>query len=799
MKARTSYMPLLVNLLRLAVVALIYYSCAHLCLLLSFAKTNVSPVWLPSGLALALVLLFGYKIGPGILLGDFAANLVVFSQHRVTPMVLIIGVSLLIGLGNTAGAFIGKWLLVRLAHTTMPFAQRRSFSYFIVIGGAGSLLRSSLGCGILYLAGMVDVHLYTTIWFTWLIGDFTGIVLVTPLLVSWYAKPKLQYSLAQAFELVLTMAIPVATGLLLFSDQVPFDLHQSLIYLFLPPLLWLTFRFGLREATVGIAVVAGMAIWYTTRGSGAFIGDSLNESLLLLQCFLEIVAVTIGLMGAVLQEYRDTAEQLRVSRMELRQIIDLVPHMIFARDQNGRFLIVNKALADAYNTTPQKLLRIPQPQVHENPQEMRKFLADDWLVLNSGKRKLTIEEHFQDAYQRIRILQTTKIPFATPKDAGPAVLSVSVDITELKQTQEQLRRYRMQLERLVDKRTSQLQKTNKRLKQQISQRLKIEENLKNNEQRLSETQKIARLGSWELDIETQELIWSEETYCITGLKLQTRPLTFAEYLQCVHPEDRIALSKCLEKAQTRGMSYELEVRHLQSDGSYNHTIIKAKAIREGRKMIRLLGSILDITKQKLAEQRIQYLATHDSLTDLANRVFLDSFFTKARYLADRNQQQLAILFMDLDNFKPVNDKLGHHCGDEILKTVANRIESCLRKSDVVARIGGDEFAVVLMDTNVAGASQVSSKIINKVRQPIVINEVSCYLGVSIGICFYPQDGNTLDELMSKADLAMYQVKAQGKNACQFFRRSDSALILAMNSNDGEQNRKSQHERNIPKK
>ena len=789
MKAKILRIPLVVELLRLAVVAIGYYSCAHLCLLVSLANTNVVSLWLLSGIALALALLFGYKIGPGIFCGDFAANLIVFSQQRPPTMLSLIAVSLLIALVNTAGAFLGRWLLVRMTRTSIPFAQRHAFAGFILSAGAVSLVRSSVGIIVLYLASMVPENMHIRIWFNWLIDNFSGILVITPMLIIWYADSQLRYSLAQVLELLLTLALPVAIALLLFSDHMLFDGRQLLIYLFLPHLLWLTVRFGLREATLEIAVIAVIAIWHTTRGSGPFIGSLLSESIGLLQCFLAVIAGTIGLIGVVLQEYRTTAAELHASKVELRQIVDLVPHMIFARDRHGRFLLVNKALANAYNTTPQNLLSIPQSQIHEDQQEMRKFLADDWLLLNSGRSKLTIEERFQDANHHIRILQTTKIPFMTSASSDPAVLSVSVDITRLKQAQEQLRHYRMQLERLVDKRTSQLQKINRRLKQEIAERIKIEENLKNNQERLSETQKIARLGSWELDIATAKLTWSDETYRITGIKAKDRPVTFGEYLQCVHPEDRIALSKYIEKATSKDMPYELEVRHLQPDGSYNHTIVKAKAIREGRKVTRLLGSILDITKQKRAEQRIQYLATHDSLTGLANRVFLDSFFNKARSLADRNRQHLAILFMDLDNFKPVNDQLGHHCGDEILKTVATCIESCLRKSDIAARIGGDEFAVVLLNSDIAGASRVGNQIIAKIRQPIVINGQRCCLGVSVGICFYPQNGRSLDELLTKADMAMYQVKAQGKNSCQFFEQS--VLLSALNSKDGGHKREGQ--------
>lgn len=178
---------------------------------------------------------------------------------------------------------------------------------------------------------------------------------------------------------------------------------------------------------------------------------------------------------------------------------------------------------------------------------------------------------------------------------------------------------------------------------------------------------------------------------------------------------------------------------------------------------------VDITERKAAEEQLKYLASHDTLTELPNRALFNDRLNHAIPLAKRNHQQLAVMFLDLDNFKMVNDTLGHEKGDELLIEVANRIVKCLRESDTVARIGGDEFAFVLENINVKeDITKIVEKISKAISASMIIGGLTWNITPSIGITIFPDDGNDAETLIKKADIAMYAVKEKGKNRYQFF-------------------------------
>ena len=181
-------------------------------------------------------------------------------------------------------------------------------------------------------------------------------------------------------------------------------------------------------------------------------------------------------------------------------------------------------------------------------------------------------------------------------------------------------------------------------------------------------------------------------------------------------------------------------------------------------------SALKDTEQRLREARneLRYLADHDSLTGLPNRRLFNDRLEHAVARADREQQRLAVMFLDLDRFKNINDSLGHHTGDTLLKLVAQRLLSLLRKDDTIARLGGDEF-VILAESLESPAAVVTlaDKIITAVRTPFEIGEHTLYLSTSLGICFYPNDAHNAESILKNADAAMYRAKEKGRDNFQF--------------------------------
>ncbi len=177
----------------------------------------------------------------------------------------------------------------------------------------------------------------------------------------------------------------------------------------------------------------------------------------------------------------------------------------------------------------------------------------------------------------------------------------------------------------------------------------------------------------------------------------------------------------------------------------------------------------DNTERRLAEQNAFFLANHDPLTGLANRARFLEKLHEALLNADRDDTGCAVLLLDLDRFKPINDTLGHHAGDQLLQQVAQRLLQCVRETDTVARIGGDEFVVILTRLRtLTAAEHVAENILRELAQPFAIDLYSVHSGASIGIAYYPQDGNEAGDLLQKADLAMYRAKSTGRNRFRAF-------------------------------
>lgn len=220
-----------------------------------------------------------------------------------------------------------------------------------------------------------------------------------------------------------------------------------------------------------------------------------------------------------------------------------------------------------------------------------------------------------------------------------------------------------------------------------------------------------------------------------------------------------------------------EVRYVRKDGSrFTASIIKTTLTDDSGTIVGYLGMVSDITELKRAEEKLQHLAHHDTLTDLPNRVLFSQLLVLGLELAKRRQQRLALLFLDLDEFKAVNDTWGHAIGDRLLQVMGQRISACLRASDAVGRVGGDEFVVLLMDLHsVTDAVQVADKIRAALTQPVTLDERTLHISTSVGIAIYPEHGHTEALLMKQADAAMYQAKSQGRNQVVLYQAADGAM------------------------
>ena len=204
---------------------------------------------------------------------------------------------------------------------------------------------------------------------------------------------------------------------------------------------------------------------------------------------------------------------------------------------------------------------------------------------------------------------------------------------------------------------------------------------------------------------------------------------------------------------------------------------------------KITGKVLvfkDVSAARAKSLELSHLAQHDFLTDLPNRVLLNDRITQAISFAARYSKQLAVMFVDLDGFKKINDSLGHTVGDKLLQSVSNRLVACVRRSDTVSRLGGDEFVVLLYQVEHAeDAAFISKKILSSLTEPFSIEQKHLDISASIGVSTYPGDGQDVETLIQKADTAMYAAKNLGRNNCQFFRADMQARVLERQSLEGD--------------
>lgn len=308
---------------------------------------------------------------------------------------------------------------------------------------------------------------------------------------------------------------------------------------------------------------------------------------------------------------------------------------------------------------------------------------------------------------------------------------------------------------------------------EFQSRIRISERLRRNEGILSRVGRIADVGGWEIDLKTGCEYASDELYYLHGLAptvaVEEGPRRWLNYYDDIN---RALIEQRIESAIAGGepQSFELMLNAGEANEAWlRHTI---EPVVEDGQVSRIVGVVQDISVIRRADATIEKQANIDAVTGLPNRNLFCDRLHQALQVARRHRRQLALLFIDLDHFKDINDSLGHGVGDLMLATMGQRFRAALRASDTVARLGGDEFTILL--DGIHGSrycADVAQKLLEITQHPVMIGDHQVFTTASIGITLYPDDGRDVETLLQRADQAMYAAKSSGRNTVRFFTHS----------------------------
>ncbi len=315
--------------------------------------------------------------------------------------------------------------------------------------------------------------------------------------------------------------------------------------------------------------------------------------------------------------------------------------------------------------------------------------------------------------------------------------------------------------------------------------------LNRNKHRLSRTQELAKLGNWDLDLINNTFHCSAQALRLLGAKESEGEVTYKNFFKPVVVQERDKVIEHIESAIRANRPFSINYRIILPDGTQRFILNSGEIFyNENGVAEEVSGAVQDVTQLKNAEEEIRLLAFYDGLTGLANRILFMDRLDREIAASKRHERIFALLFLDLDQFKRINDTFGHHVGDLLLKSVSETLQKCIRNTDTaarvvnteseafIARLGGDEFILLLSDINAPeNASVVARRILQEMPKTHELEGHSVSVTTSIGISTFPTDGENSELLLKHADSAMYHAKETGRNNYQFYKESLNAAVL----------------------
>jgi len=461
-------------------------------------------------------------------------------------------------------------------------------------------------------------------------------------------------------------------------------------------------------------------------------------------------------------ERRQAEEALRESEERFRAMANSIPQMAWLARADGRIFWHNQRWHDFFGTTPEQLEGWDRQSAHD-PEVLPQVMAK-WQAAVGAGTPFEMEFPLRGADGRFRQFLTMAMPV---KNAGGHVVqwaATHTDVTEFKRVEDRLR----SSQALLESANADLAKT-------AAENARIAEALYNEKERAQVT----------LNSIADAVVCTDVDGSLSYLNSAAERLTqwtsaealgrrLEDVFHIVDTQTREVIPNLMSLAVAQNKISKLPplcilIRHDGSELPIEDSCAPIHA-RDGR----ITGAVMvfqDVSETRALSQKLVHQASHDSLTGLPNRAVLSDRLALAAAAARRHKSSFALLFLDVDRFKQINDSLGHSIGDRLLQAIALRLTDCVRESDTVSRQGGDEFVLMLIDiSGTRDATVCAEKICETLRLPFILDAHELHVSASIGIAICPQDGIEADALLRNADSAMYEAKGQGRNNYQFYRK-----------------------------
>jgi diguanylate cyclase (GGDEF)-like protein/PAS domain S-box-containing protein len=689
-----------------------------------FAVDGVtSIVWPPSGLALGALLLGGAKYWPGVLLGAFAGNLLAGSSALV---------SLSIASGNTLEALAGLCLLPRIGSFERGLTRLGHYLCLCRVALLSALVSAGVGNASLWLAGLLPLDALAHNFLKWWQGDVLGIILVTPLILVWRRLPEDWFSPRRSLETLSCFALALLVGQVVFMgwfhDSVGSFGRPYVMFVFVA---WAAVSFGVHGASLLIGVVALQALAGSLLGKGDFAAHFAQADLTGFWIYMLVLSV-VGMALAVLIAERMQIEQslstandnLAGREALLQQIQDTASVGIFLVNMEGRITHANQFMAEMFRWPLDALIGQEYTAlVHPDEREIgRQRMA---ALLQSQITVVDLERHYWRADHSGFWGHLKGKRFFDVGGRQLGLVGVIADITERKKAEEEM-----------------------------------------------------ELASVVYQSSGEAMMVTDADGTIVAVNPAFTQVTGYLPDEVIGRTPQVLRSGRHDKAFYQSMWMALkttgtwrgEIWDRRKSGEiYPKLLTITTTFNEAGLPLRRVALFYDITEKKKSEEVIWRQANFDSLTGLPNRqMFMDRLEQEIKK-SHRAALPLALMFLDLDRFKEINDTMGHDMGDVLLKETAVRLSSCVRESDTVARLGGDEFTIILGGLDETGCvERIAQDILQRLAKPFVLGDELVYMTTSIGITLYPDDSDRVDALIKHADQAMYAAKALGRNRYSYF-------------------------------